>query len=145
MAEKKFSFHVGLNYQVRKRTFSIYREDTFIFPEFSEIEHNSVINYIRGIMQTTKDAYIYCVRVEENGINSDGFKQFDKFNVKMYTSTGRGVVTVRKWFEKDSKYCDIDEHLTIKDFIADLQAEIESQVNGWFWPPTDVITTYIQN
>lgn len=130
MTKTKNRVYLQMHYKVNKKTFSIFREDSFFFPNFSESEDLGIIEHIRNIMHSTKDAYIQLQRVEENGRLHKGFLPVSDFvNVKMFKSNGRGVITVSEWDNVEESFNTCEESVTMKDFISELQDEIRLQVN----------------
>lgn len=119
--------YVQLHHKVTKNTFFLYREDSFFFPACSEKESKGVIEYIRNVLQS-KEAYVTIQRVEDNNRLHKGFLPVSDFiKVKMYTSNGKGVVTITEWNSAEECFSDCKQHVTMKDFIIDLQNEIELQ------------------
>lgn len=136
MAESKNKVYLQLHYKADKKTFSIFRTDSYFFPAFNEQENKGIINHIRNIMQTRKDVYVVLQRVEDNGRLHKGFLPVSDFiNVKMYEGKSRinnnavGVITIREWNNQEESFNDYGQNVTIKDFIKELQEEIKLQEN----------------
>lgn len=136
MDNTKNQVYLKLHYQVEKKTFSIFREDTFFLPSFSEETHKGIIEHVKNIMQTGKDSYMILQRVENNGRMHKGFLPVsDYINVKMYegkrgiNNNSNGVITIRDWNTKEESFNIYGQNVTIKDFITALQDEIELQAN----------------
>lgn len=130
MSEIKNKVYIRLDYTVNKKNFSIYREDAFFFPAFTKEEHDSIIEYIKSIMQTRKNVHLYLQRIENNGRLHKGFLPVsDYINIKIYKGNGKGVVTILDWSIKKEAYNDNEENVTIKEFAKCLQEEIKLQEN----------------
>jgi hypothetical protein len=136
MKETKNKVYIQLHYTVNKKTFSIFRQDSFFFPAFSEEEHAGVIEHIRNIMQSTNGAYMYLQRIEDNGRLHKGFLPVsDYIKVKMYEGSGlyynnaTGVITIKEWNAQEESFNSYGKNVTMKDFIKDLQEEIKLQEN----------------
>ena len=129
--EKKNQVYMQLHYTVKKNEMRLFREDSFFFPAFSEEEHNAVINHIANILHNNNDAYVYIQKWERNG-NTFPCSEFDRTNLKMYDRNGNGknIVTVKTWDETNQSYNPYGETMTIKNFIEDLQNEINYHTNN---------------
>jgi len=128
--------YVQMHYKVRKKTFEIYRQDSFFFPAFSPEEHKAIIEYIRNIMQSASEAYITLQRIEENGRLHKGFLPVSDFiNVKMYegmcvyNNNAPGVITIKEWNSQKEAFNSYGRNVNMRDFIEDLRNEIILQVN----------------
>jgi len=130
MTKTKNQVYIQLHYKVNKKTFSIFREDTFFLPVINESEHSGIIEHLRSIMHSTNEAYIKLQRVEDNGRLHKGFLPIsDYINVKMYTSNGKGVISIKDWNETEESFNTYEQNITTKDFIQEIQDEINLQSN----------------